>query len=108
MPFGCDFSVNFAPFLNQKITKIASWRRLGASSWRLEPSWKRLEASWSRLGSSWRRLGASWKRLIASGSVLRTLQSAKQGTLNGFCKFWGGEAVDACGRAMGTRFSLDP
>ena len=108
---GCDSGVNFAPFLNQKSTKIASWTRLGASFGRLEPSWRRLEASWSRLGASWGRLGASWKRLKASWSVLGTLQEAPEREIlifQWFWQVWGGESTDGRARAMAARFGPDP
>ena len=94
--------------MNQKPTKIASWRRLGASCGRLEPSWRRLEASWSRLGASWGRLGASWKRLKASWSVLGTLQEAPERETMNFHWFWEILWEWFLGRAMETGFDLDP
>ena len=106
-------SVNFAPFLNQNPTKIATcwgepWSVLWASWAILEPSWGVFRARLgdvlgSCFGASWKHLkawlGASWRR-----SRNRS-RCAKQWIFNSFGRFWRGGAMDG---AMAGRYRSRP
>ena len=64
----CDFCINLASFRLQKPTKIASWKRHGASGARLGGLLERLGRVLERLGLMWERPVGVLVRLGAYGA----------------------------------------